>query len=236
MGCELVSGVNIMSTHDVSDETKGKGGNGRNPTLILAGFIILGVAVAVVLFGNNLFGDSETAESEVNAEAPILEQVPSFAEAEIALPDLPTGGGPLAIGDLAYDFALQDANGNAVQLSQLIGQPVILNFWATWCAPCRVEMPELQATLEARQDEGLVILALNQQEATVDVQTFFDDLGLTFTPLMDTEGSVSELYGVANILPTTFFINSDGEITAIHRGPMVKSQIDGYLAETIPSG
>jgi peroxiredoxin len=96
-------------------------------------------------------------------------------------------------------------------------------------------MPELEATYQAYQNEGLVILALNQQEQAENVANFFTELGLNFTAVLDSEGTVAELYGSANILPTTYFINGDGQITAIHRGPMVQSQIDGYLAETIPT-
>jgi peroxiredoxin len=94
-------------------------------------------------------------------------------------------------------------------------------------------MPELEAAYQAHQEEGLIILALDQQEPAEDVSIFFAELGLNFTAVLDTEGTVSQLYGVANILPTTFFINRNGEVTAIHRGPMVQSQIDDYLANTL---
>ena len=162
-----------------------------------------------------------------------MEQVPAFETAETSAVTLPTGGGLLEIGDLAYDFSLNDVNGNPVMLSDHLGQPVIINFWATWCGPCRVEMPELEAAYQAHQENGLVILALNQQESAEDVANFFEELGLNFTAVLDTEGTVSQLYGVANVLPTTFFINENGEVTVIHRGPMVQSQIDGYLADTL---
>jgi peroxiredoxin len=164
-----------------------------------------------------------------------LQQVPAFEPAEVNINALPTGGGPLEIGSLAYDFALNDVAGNPVQLSDFTGQPVIINFWATWCGPCRVEMPELEAAYQKYQADGLVILALDQQEPAEDVALFFDELGLSFTAVLDNEGTISELYGVANVLPTTFFINRAGEVTAIHRGPMTESQIDGYLAETLPA-
>ncbi len=207
--------------------------NGRNPLLVLGGFIILGLALTLVIFGGALFGGEDTAVT--NPSSSILQQIPAFEPAETSAIQLPTGGGPLAIGDLAYDFALNDVAGNRVQLSDLAGQPVIINFWATWCAPCRVEMPELEAAYQAYQNEGLVILALNQQEQTENVANFFTELGLNFTAVLDSEGAVSQLYGSANILPTTYFINGAGQITAIHRGPMVQSQIDGYLADTIPT-
>ncbi len=224
-----------MMSQDSSEQKKKKsvGGNGRNPLLIVGGFTILGLALTLIIFGGSLFGEAATDTTEAGSS--ILEQVPAFESAETNANQLPIGGGPLEIGAQAYDFALNDVAGNPVQLSNYAGQPVIINFWATWCGPCRIEMPELEAAYQAHQEDGLVILALDQQEPTEDVANFFEELGLNFTAVLDNEGIVSELYGVANVLPTTFFINRNGEVTAIHRGPMVQSQIDGYLADTLPA-
>ena len=222
----------MASQGGVESQGTDSGANGRNPLLIVGGFIVLGLALTLVIFGGSLFGDAKNGSADTAPS--ILQQVPAleFTEADNTI-QLPTSGGLLEPGDLAYDFTLNDVNGNQVQLSALAGQPVIINFWATWCAPCRVEMPELEAAYQAHQDEGLVILALDQQERAEDVSLFFEELGLNFTAVLDNEGTVSELYGVANILPTTFFINGQGEVTAIHRGPTVQSQIDDYLADTL---
>ncbi len=209
------------------------GGNGRNPLLITLGFIVLGLALTLIIFGGNLFGG---VTNKVDQEAQsVLEQIPAFDAALANETELAGSSGPLQIGSVAYDFALQDVTGNQVQLTDFAGQPVIINFWATWCGPCRIEMPEMEAAYQAYQDAGLVILALNQQESAEDVALFFEELGLNFTAVLDAQSTVSNQYGTGNVLPTTFFINGDGQITAIHRGPMTLSQIDAYLADTIPA-
>ena len=205
--------------------------NGRNPILIVGGFLILGLALAVLLFGGRLFIDNSKEQS------PVFDQATALNAQNSALPTVASGASPPVVGDLAHDFALQDLDGNIVQLSDFRGKPVIVNFWATWCAPCRVEMPELQAAFTEHADEGLVILAVDQQEPPDLVREFFyNQMGLTFTPLLDTESPVSDLYGTGMVYLTTFFINGDGEVTAVHRGPMTKSQIDGYLEDTFPNG
>lgn len=205
------------------------GSNGRSPLFIFIGFLLLGMALALVLFGGSLFG------SDAEDVAPVLEQIPHLSDAASETAVLPNSAGPLDVGNLAHDFALQDLDGNTVRLSALRGQPVIVNFWATWCAPCRVEMPELQAVYETYQDDGLVILALDQDESPDVVREFFyDEMDLTFTPLLDDGGEVAQLYGVFNF-PSTYFIDGEGKITAVHRGPMTQSQIEGYLTDTLPA-
>lgn len=138
----------------------------------------------------------------------------------------------MEVGDTAYNFYLSDLDGQNLNLEAFRGQPVILNFWATWCGPCRVEMPALQAAYESHQADELVILAVNDQEAHQDVADFFSELELTFTPLLDQEGEVSRLYHVFNF-PTTYFIDEDGRVTAVHRGVLSAEQIETYLAATL---
>lgn len=193
--------------------------NGRQPFAIIGGVILLGLALLLLFGGGNLFGsnDSETT----------LLQIPALATAQS---DTQLAGLP-QVGEPARDFALQDVDGNLVQLSELNGRPLILNFWATWCPPCLVEMPDLQAAYEQHQADGLIILAINREETAVTVREFFyDELDLTFTPLLDETGDVARLYGIANY-PTSIFVNKAGVVTAVHRGLMTEEQIEGYLAK-----
>lgn len=205
-------------------------GRAHRSLFLIVGFFLLGLALALFIFGSGWGRDTAVTNS-----SSILEQVPSSADSGPGLAQLPADR--LTTGDAAYDFSLVDLDGNVVSLADFHGRPVILNFWATWCAPCRLEMPELQAAYTQYHDDGLVILALNQEESPQLVRKFFyDDMGLTFAPLLDSEGMVANLYGVNRLFPSSFFINADGQITAVHRGMLVASQIEAYLAETIDSG
>ena len=197
-------------------------GKGRKPVQMIGGFVLIGAALLLLIFGNRLFGSNDS-------ETSLLPQIPAFS-------NLQTGeqfDGPPQIGESARDFVLNDVDGRPITLSDLRGQPIILNFWATWCAPCRVEMPDLQAAYDRHQADGLVILAINREETAVTVRDFFyDELDLTFTPLLDETGDVSRLYGVANY-PTTVFVDDDGMVTAVHLGLMTEAQIEGYLIDTL---
>lgn len=213
--------------------------NGRNPIIIFVGFLLLGVALALLLFSDDIFDGSQNSVATANetaASSAILDQVNEFPTAESVVAQLPPSNpdGLLEVGDKALNFTLPDLEGTPVSLADYQGQPVIVNFWATWCAPCRIEMPELQAIYETYQDQGLVILALNQDEpADVAKAYFIDEMGLTFTPLLDENSAISTAYGNFG-LPTTFFIDADGTVAIVHRGPMTVGQIEGYLAEIIP--
>jgi cytochrome c biogenesis protein CcmG, thiol:disulfide interchange protein DsbE len=196
----------------------------RNIIIMMGGFFLLGIALALLLFGGPLF-DNFAAQNPAD-----LPQIPSSREEQNS--EIPAANTLLA-GDQAVEFTLLDLDSNDVSLSDYSGQPVVLNFWATWCAPCRIEMPELQNAFEAYQDQDLVILAINAQEEEQLVGDFFNDLGLTFTPLLDGEGNVGRAYGAFG-LPSTYFVDRSGEITAVHRGILTGEQIEGYLAQILP--
>ncbi|MDT8304375.1 MAG: TlpA disulfide reductase family protein [Anaerolineae bacterium] len=147
---------------------------------------------------------------------------------------LPESGPPLQAGALPYDFTLMDVDGNAVRLSDFREQPVMINFWATWCAPCRIEMPAMQAVYEAHRDDSLVILAINQGETAAQARQFFTELGLSYSLLLDPENAVLQRYGIGSFLPSSLFIAPSGEITAIHRGPLSQKQLLQYVEQILP--
>lgn len=211
----------------------------RNPIVIFVGFLLLGAALALLLFGRDLFssGSADGPAIVGEAEVTVLDQVSELPAISSAADQTPanSSGGVLLTGDKAYDFTLNDLDGNLVSLSNFQGQPVIVNFWATWCAPCRIEMPEFQEAYDKYQGDGLVILALDQDEpAEVAGAFFYDEMGLSFTPLLDEGSATATTYGSFGVLPSTYFIDPDGIVSAVHRGPLTFGQIEGYLAEIIP--
>lgn len=127
-----------------------------------------------------------------------------------------------AVGFTAPDFTLTTALGEQIQLSELRGEPVVINFWASWCGPCRAEMPALQAVSERYQANGLTILGVNATagDSVAKAIDFVALNGLTFPILFDHENSVNAVYRVRS-LPTTFFVDADGRIDDIVvGGPM----------------
>ncbi|WP_066062644.1 TlpA disulfide reductase family protein [Neobacillus soli] len=115
----------------------------------------------------------------------------------------------LTIGAMAPNFELKTLTGDKVKLSDLKGKKVMLNFWATWCGPCKAEMPEMEKFSKHKEDD-VVILAVNI-DPQLDVQGFVDENKITFPILLDADDIVNEKYQIISI-PTTYFIDSKGII------------------------
>ncbi len=138
-------------------------------------------------------------------------------------------------GFLAPDFRLDTIDGNQITLSDLRGKVVMVNIWASWCPPCRAEMPAIEQVYQKNKDQGLEVLAVNttyQDDASAAAQ-FAQDFGLTFPILLDRDGSVSQRYQL-RALPTTYFIDRQGIIRAVvPGGPMSESLIESKLADLL---
>ncbi|MBI5406912.1 MAG: TlpA family protein disulfide reductase [Nitrospirae bacterium] len=111
----------------------------------------------------------------------------------------------------AIDFTLKDLDNKRISLRNYKGKIVMLNFWATWCAPCRLEMPSMEKLYRQFKDKGFVVLAVAAGEKADDVTAFVKEYHITFSTLLDTDQGVAEGYKVW-ALPTTYFINAEGKI------------------------
>jgi thiol-disulfide isomerase/thioredoxin len=135
---------------------------------------------------------------------------------------------PLTVGSPAPEFTLPVLDGTEQALSDLRGTPVLINFWATWCIPCREEMPLLEQT--AKQYSGrLVVVGINAGEEEAQVKPFLKEVGVTIPVWMDRDQSVSDRYFVRNF-PMTLFIDEKGIIRGMHIGTLNEEQLPRYLA------
>jgi thiol-disulfide isomerase/thioredoxin len=129
----------------------------------------------------------------------------------------------------APDFELNRLDGSPVSLSSLRGRTLILNFWATWCGPCRLEMPLLQQ-VQQQYGEQVVVLTVNHDEPPEVVQGFVDELNLDLNVLLDPQARVAGLYKVRGF-PSTVFIDPEGVIRYVHIGLLSEGALRGYLEE-----
>lgn len=190
-----------------------------------------------------IYVDLGARTAEVTTPPPLL-QAPSASPVALAVqatlapspapqieptptpPLLETGASP---GQAAPDFTLPQLGADASQtLAAYKGQPLILNFWATWCPPCRQEIPALQAAFQQYAGQGVAVLGIDVREEATTVQAFASAMGMQFPILLDTDGTVADRYKVQGI-PTTVFVDSAGMVRARHVGPLTESLIAGYL-------
>lgn len=174
-----------------------------------------------VLFAGTIFIAATRVGPPQNTVAP----APATADSRPApLPDRP-----------APNFTLLRLDGTAVTLSEIKGQVALINVWATWCPPCRAEMPTIETTYEQYRDQGFTVLAVNLQEDPRAVASFMREYKLTFPALLDLDGAVSRTYQVSS-LPSSFFVDRKGIIRAVYRGPMPRSVISGTVAQLLGEG
>jgi peroxiredoxin len=152
----------------------------------------IGISLACLLLLASLLAPAAFAAGEVTAE--------EFKAVGLAA---------LKEGTRSIDFTLIDLSGKKVSLSNYRGKLVFLNFWATWCPPCRAEMPSMERLYQKLKAKGLVILAVDLQEDAKTVQKFVGELKLTFPVVLDSDGRVGATYGARSI-PTTYIIGREG--------------------------
>lgn len=176
------------------------------------------ILIVVTLFVGALFIVATRAPGEVGITPPVRGAVATTPAPIVSHP--------------APDFRLQDLAGAPVQLADLRGQVVLINVWATWCPPCRAEMPAIQAVYEQLRGRGFTVLAVNVREDADQVRSFMAQHGLTFPALLDSNGAVSALYQ-SRVYPSSYFIDRTGLVRAVYRGPMSRSVIAGTVEQLL---
>lgn len=136
---------------------------------------------------------------------------------------------PPLVGGPVPPFELETLDGSLTKISDYHGKVVLLNFWATWCKPCKEEMPEIQAAYEMYKDQGFVVLGINFGEKREKVKKLVKEMGLTFPILLDRDFEVAEFHNVVS-LPVTFFIDGKGIIKEqVFGGALKKEQIEAVF-------
>ena len=166
-----------------------------------------------------------------------------FVVNQTGLPERAAYSGFLAEGQrvapelnaIAPPFTLLALTGNTVRLADLRGKVVVLNFWATWCEPCKAEMPDLQALYQQHESHGLRVLAINLDESQKDIQSWVHDLSLTFDVLLDEWQQVAVLYQLRG-QPSTYVISPSGVVTYIAYGPVSREALEAAIAPFVANG
>lgn len=187
---------------------------------------VLPLGIIAVILGGLWYWDAR-GDSQSASDA--------YGVVELPVDKNPTDRSPAPeVGRAGPDFLLERPEGGTLRLSDLQGQPVILNFWATWCAPCRAEMPELVAAYAQFRDEGLIIVAVNLQETNGQVLDFAEEFGIDFPIVVDRDGELKDVWrlgGPVDGIPTSYFLDETGVVQDLFLGPLTE---DG-LTERIES-
>ena len=195
-------------------------------TVVVAVLVLAAVAVPLWLTLDG--GDSPGRTGELGIVARPAYLIPAGLSEEAREPDD-------AIGHLAPDFELETLDGGRFRLSDWAGHPVVLNFWASWCTPCRREMPVLIRLQDQYRAEGLIVVAVNIEEARAPADDFATEFGINFALPMDFNGSVTRRYGIRGQLgpPHTMFIDPEGVIRDIFRGQGPDAAFEEVVADLV---
>ena len=131
-------------------------------------------------------------------------------------------------------FALPTLAGDRLALADYRGQYVLVNFWATWCPPCRAELPDLVAFYDSHADEGFMLIGVNEQEAPSTVNSFLSQSGLDFPVVLDSDGRVMQQYGVTG-MPSSFLVNPEGQIIQMWTGMISRATLESAVTPLLAS-
>lgn len=183
----------------------------KKSILLLIAGLLLGAGLGVaLLYGLDLGVGEDTNGVDINVNNQNMEEAP-------------------VVGANAPDFTLENLDGSKISLLDMRGKYVLINFWATWCGPCRIEMPDIQEKFE-KHSPDFHVLAINFDEPKPQVQSFVEELGLTFDVLLDPGGEIQSLYRVRGY-PTSVFVDQAGIIKVVHIGLMTEEQLSSYLMD-----
>ncbi|MFF2089869.1 TlpA disulfide reductase family protein [Paenibacillus sp. NPDC058174] len=184
--------------------------------------------VVVILLGLVAWGINDTMKKNDEREA-------SLAGSEQAIEGMDMSSLTIGInqGNIAPDFELNTLEGDSFKLSDFRGKKVIVNMWATWCPPCRAEMPDMQKFYDKHKDENITVIAINMttSEKSVDsVPKFLNEFGITFPVLLDDTNKAGDIFQVY-ALPTSFIIDSKGIIQQKVTGPMNYEMMEKLVSQ-----
>ncbi|MGE3984472.1 MAG: TlpA family protein disulfide reductase [Dehalococcoidia bacterium] len=203
--------------------------NVNNPLVrLVAAGAIVAVAVLALWQAGILFPDDEATVTTPDGTAKIF-----AATTDVDTPPIAGRSVGLSEGDIAPDFEFSTFDGKRMRLSDLRGQPVFLNFWASWCGPCRQEMPNMQTMLEKYSSSKLVVLAVNNGEAIAPAQRFIDRIEVQLSEFgYDPTAQVVKKYQVTG-LPVSYFIDANGVITRVVAGELSFNVMESSVQEVI---
>lgn len=197
----------------------------------------LGVLVAIIALIAVLFwaGLHNLRHRRQLAESNHITLIPASPADDNAGP--PDAEGSELRGKDAPAFTLTDVSGKKVSLSDFKGHPVVVNFWATWCGPCKLEMPWFQEFSAKYKDQGLQVLGLSQDDGASrqDVSSAANRIGVTY-PILMPDDKVAKKYGGVDYLPETFYIARDGKVVDVTAGAPSKDQMQALIEKTIAAG
>lgn len=206
-------------TDEFPDERPQRRREYRGPLSTLGAAAVIVVAVGFLLWYFQFRPPVESASGDEFGVVPLPEAL------------VPEGEAPAAReGRIAPDFRLPALGGGTVRLSDFRGRWVLLNFWASWCGPCRAETPELQRHATEADQERLVVIGVNLQETAAAAERFVGEFAVTYPIVLDRDGSVAQAYGV-RVLPVTFLVDPDGRVVAIERGQVMRERLEGWAKE-----